>query len=190
MYLRSTCPVRSLTSNLQSLFTLGYFLLIGQKLHLFFVSELWQDVTGSEIGKFGEEDEKCCIRKCNKCVTHMWPICDSSDTRIRSIYDLSHGLSKTGMEQCLNQLWLIYDPSVSYPWPICDSCNLSCDPRADRSLPHMELCETHLWSFYNPSCDSYMTQLLCIGWSIRDLSVTPIYDDIFMYYYKENLWLF
>ncbi len=37
-------------------------------------------VTGSEVGKFGEVDEKCCIRKCNQCVTNVRPIYGPSTT--------------------------------------------------------------------------------------------------------------
>ncbi len=72
----------------------------------FIVPRVWQDCDS----KFGEEDEKCCIWKCNQNVTHMWPIYDSSEIH---------------MWQWLTNKWLIYDLSVTQPvtyvWFICDS---------------------------------------------------------------------
>ncbi len=43
--------------------------MIDRKLHSY-----GKIMTGSEIGKFGAEDEKCCIEKCNQCVTHTYVI--------------------------------------------------------------------------------------------------------------------
>ncbi len=62
----------------------------------FSYSKYGKVMKGSEIGKVGE-DEKCSIRKCNQCVTHMWPICGSSDTYIRTIYNPSRDSSETYM---------------------------------------------------------------------------------------------
>ncbi len=60
-------------------------------------------VTGLEIAKF-REDEKCCIQKCNQCVSHMTPIW--------SIHNPSHNVS-----------WDLYvttfDPYVTYLQLIC-----------------------------------------------------------------------
>ncbi len=93
--------------------TTGYFLLIGQKLHSFFVLKCGRVVTGSKIDNFGKDDEKC-VRKCNQYVTRMWPICDSSETHMWLMFDPS-------VTQPVTHTWFIFALSVICPVKYFDS---------------------------------------------------------------------
>ncbi len=102
-------------------------------------------VMGSEIGKFKGEDKRCCIRKCNQCVTHLWPIWDSSGP-------------------ICNNVW----PHVTHLWPICN-------PTRNSSVTYFypilwTMCDpyvTHLWLI----CDLRESHLLPISWFLYDLTV-------------------
>ncbi len=63
-------------------------------------------VTRSEIGKFGEEDKKYSIWKCNQCETHLWLICDPLVIHPRATYDSS-------ITHTIIYLWLIWNPYVT-----------------------------------------------------------------------------
>ncbi len=101
-------------------------------------------VKGSEIGKFGEEDDKLCIQKCNQCVIHLTPTYDPSITHL-----MIH------LKSICNNVWPTCDLSMTYLQRFI--CNLSCDSSATHLWLICGLYKTHSWPIGNPSRDSYMT---------------------------------
>ncbi len=85
-------------------------------------------VLGLEIGKLGEEDEKYCIRNCNQYVTHMWSICDLSETL---------------------QITLIH--ATIHLWPNWDSYIKMCDPYVTTYDPSITQPMNHMWFLCNAS---------------------------------------
>ncbi len=69
-----------------------FFWLIENYIH-FSYPKCGNVVTGSGIGKFGED--KKCIGKCNQCTIHLWQICDIPDAYVGSIYNPSFDSSDT-----------------------------------------------------------------------------------------------
>ncbi len=96
-----------------------FFWLIENFIH-FLYPKCGRIVIGSEIGRFGEEDEKCCISatKYNSYVTHLWFIRDPMCNNMWPIWDSS-----------MTYMKLIYDPYEPHLWRIC---SLSCDSCATR----------------------------------------------------------
>ncbi len=74
-------------------------------------------MTRSEIGIFGEEDEKYCTRKYNQYVTHLKPTCnnvlltcDSSITKALEQHECGHTpfLIATGLNMVITRIKLKY----------------------------------------------------------------------------------
>ncbi len=118
-------------------------------------------VTGSKIGKFGEEDEKCYIQKCKQCVSYLWLIWNPP------AYNTSHDSSVTHLRPIGNNVWPICNPThelylihlLSVLWPTCHSnvihLRLTCDPPRDSSItyPVIHTWPTQMWSTW----DSHVT---------------------------------
>ncbi len=73
-----TCDASQKDSKIYNWIT--FFRLVENYIH-FSYPKWGKVVTRSEIGKFGDKDEKYYIRKFKQCVTHLWPTCDPNVTQ-------------------------------------------------------------------------------------------------------------